>query len=823
MSFEEFPPEPVPAGTFAPLVGGVVPNADLPAPSIPPNTYVPLVNNQVPAALLPYPVVNPATIVPLVNGVVPSQYLTGVAEVANKNMAIYGQLTALAGSVVTYNIMDYIDTATYEVSAALGTVSLAGRNITYTAPATAGTDTITVNGTAIPIEITTDTDLPILIGPSAVVAGITASYVIGNYSASNTYSAASTYGSVTLAGNIVEYATSPTNTGAINLTVIATIASVQHTAIASVNSVSPPDPIISGPKTVNTGAAAFTYIIENYVAGAAYVVSKIGSAGIVSISGNIISYIPGTKIIEGGFSVNGVNYNVNIIHDVIYTPSILSPVNTGFVSSSTTVMSSAFSTAASILTQVAANWELATDPGFTNIVQSSMNDKVNLNSWPLTGLSKNTTYYVRVQYIGTENIVSAWSSSALFSTSAFVPTTIIAELVDNNPGANDTFGGWSTSTNESGSILVVGAPGKNIGTNASQGAAYVFAQVNGVWVQQAELLASNGAANDNFGFRVAMNSVGNTVIISAYNKTIGANSGQGAAYIFTETNGVWTQQAELTAADGAAGDNFSFYVAIDSLGITTAISAWTKTINGNGGQGAVYVFTLSNGTWIQQAELTATNGASGDRLGTEIYLTADGTGLIASAYLKTIGANANQGAAYIFNKSGGVWSQTAELTASDGAANDYFGWSTSINANGTIAIVGAGNKTNGANANQGAAYVFIQVNGVWTQQAKLLANDGAANDIFGGACAINSVGDIVAVGAPQKTIGANANQGAAYIFIEVNGTWLQQTRLTAPDGASGDTFGASPSLNASGSILFTASPNKKISGLTASGAVYVAI
>ncbi len=821
MSYEEFPPEPVPAGTFAPLVGGVVPNADLPAPPIPPNTYVPLVNNQVPAALLPYPVVNPATIVPLVNGVVPSQYLTGVAEVANKNMAIYGQLTALAGSVVSYSIMDYINTATYEVSAALGTVSLAGRTITYTAPATAGTDTITVNGTAIPIEITTDTNVPILIGPSAVVAGITASYVIGNYSASNAYSAASTYGSTTLAGNIVEYATSPSNTGAINLTVIATIAGVQHTAIASVNSINPTDPIITGPKFAIVAGSSVNYVIENYMANAAYSVAPI--SGTVSISGNTITYTPPATQGEGGFSVNGIDYSVGMIYDNINTPSILSPVNTGFVSSSTTVMSSAFSSVASMLTQVAANWELATDPGFTNIVQSSMNDKVNLNSWPLTGLSKNTTYYVRVQYIGTENIVSAWSSSALFSTSAFVPTTIIAELVDNNPGANDTFGGWSTSTNESGSILVVGAPGKNIGTNASQGAAYVFAQVNGVWVQQAELLASNGAANDNFGFRVAMNSVGNTVIISAYNKTIGANSGQGAAYIFTETNGVWTQQAELTAADGAAGDNFSFYVAIDSLGITTAISALTKTINGNGGQGAVYVFTLSNGTWIQQAELTATNGASGDRLGTEIYLTADGTGLIASAYLKTIGANANQGAAYIFNKSGGVWSQTAELTASDGAANDYFGWSTSINANGTIAIVGAGNKTNGANANQGAAYVFIQVNGVWTQQAKLLANDGAANDIFGGACAINSVGDIVAVGAPQKTIGANANQGAAYIFIEVNGTWLQQTRLTAPDGASGDTFGASPSLNASGSILFTASPNKKISGLTASGAVYVAI
>jgi YHS domain-containing protein len=297
----------------------------------------------------------------------------------------------------------------------------------------------------------------------------------------------------------------------------------------------------------------------------------------------------------------------------------------------------------------------------------------------------------------------------------------------------------------SGHTAIIGAAGKTIGNNAGQGAAYVFtcSGTPCTWTQQQELTATDGARGDEFGNTVAMS--GNTAIIGAPYK----NSYHGAAYVFTcsGTPCTWTQQQELTAADGARGDVFGYSVAVS--GNTVIIGAIGK----NSPRGAAYVFTCSGTpcTWTQQQELTAADGASGDVFGTRVAVS--GATAVIGAPGKTIGNNSLQGAAYVFTCSGNpcAWTQQQELTAADGASRDEFGTRVAVSGN-TVMI--------GNNSSQGAAYVFTCSGALctWTQQQELTAADGAHGDEFGYSVAVS--GHTAIIGAAYK----NSYQGAAYMF-----------------------------------------------------------
>ncbi len=168
------------------------------------------------------------------------------------------------------------------------------------------------------------------------------------------------------------------------------------------------------------------------------------------------------------------------------------------------------------------------------------------------------------------------------------------------------------------------------------------------FVQQAELTASDGAAGDQFGFSIALSGDGNTAVVGAFGHTVNGNVYQGAAYVFTNSGGNWSQQAELSASDGAAGDWFGDSVALSGDGNTAVLGASGHAVNGNQIQGAAYVFTNSAGSWSQQQELTASDGAGGDLFGNSVTLSSDGNTALAGAPYHTVNGNANQGAAYTF-------------------------------------------------------------------------------------------------------------------------------------------------------------------------------
>jgi hypothetical protein len=181
--------------------------------------------------------------------------------------------------------------------------------------------------------------------------------------------------------------------------------------------------------------------------------------------------------------------------------------------------------------------------------------------------------------------------------------------------------------------------------------------------------------------------------------------------VFTRSGTTWTQQVKLTAGDGVAGDWFGVSVALD--GDTATGGGELRRRGCQQKQGSAYVFTRSGGTWMQQSKLTAGDGAVDDEFGWSVALDGD-TALVGAHYTDTVGANSDQGSAYVFTRSGTTWTPAEEADGGDGAANDYFGRSVALSS--TMALVGAPNVDGlppYGNPDEGVAYVFSGVLGVF--------------------------------------------------------------------------------------------------------------
>ena len=368
-----------------------------------------------------------------------------------------------------------------------------------------------------------------------------------------------------------------------------------------------------------------------------------------------------------------------------------------------------------------------------------------------------------------------------------------------NGAANDQFG---ASVAFDGNTVVIGACGYDANGNAEQGTAYVFVRMLGVWTLQQQLSAPDGAAGDQFGWSVALS--GDTALIGAIGS--GANPQQGAAYVFTRTNTVWTLQQKLTASDGAANDAFGWAVALN--GDTALVGAIGKA-DANPNQGAAYVFTRTGIVWTQQQKLTASDGAAQAAFGSAVAL--DGNTALIGAPDDDNNNQTLRGAAYIFTRSGTAWTQQQKLTANDGAPNDNFGRAVALS--GDTALCGAP----GSNVSRGAAYAFTRSGTTWTQQQKLTANDGAALDAFGASVSLNAslTATRALIGAP----GVQETQGAAYSFTRGGAVWTQQQKHTTTDGAAGDSFGQT--LAQSGDQMLLGAPGCDLNAKVDQGAAYL--
>lgn len=340
-------------------------------------------------------------------------------------------------------------------------------------------------------------------------------------------------------------------------------------------------------------------------------------------------------------------------------------------------------------------------------------------------------------------------------------------------------------------------------------------------VQLAKLTSSDGQTGNWLGYSVAIS--GTTVVIGAPQATVGSNTYQGAAYVFVRPQSGWVdmhETAKLTASDGAPFDYFGGAVAID--GGTVVVGAFDANLNGAPGVGAAYVFVQPVSGWTtttETAKLTAADGAMNDFFGYSVSVS--GNTIVAGEPHAAVGFNYDQGAAYVFVEPGNGWAsmtQTAKLT-SDGLVGDQFGQSVSIS--GTTVAVGAPYVALNGNFSQGAAYVFVEPGGGWadmTPTAVLTMAGGLGYQYFGTSVATS--GSAVVAGAP----GVNSFAGAAFVFAEPASGWANMTQtaeLTSSTGVANDLLGTSVAI--SGNTVVAGASHAQIGVLPWAGAAYLFI
>ena len=633
-----------------------------------------------------------------------------------QNPVVSGPLSLVYNQVATYTITNYVSTYTYSVTAIAGTATISGNTVTYTAPNISGTFGFIINGVTVSVAVTQAAVN--ITGPTQLNENQVGTYTITNYNSSTNYNVTPIQGTVSISGATITY-TAPAGNGINTITAGFTVNGVT----VPVTIVAPPTPNVSGPSSLAINQVG-TYTITNYQAGATYLVSA--SSGTVSISGSTITYTAPNTTGVFGFRINSTNVAVNVVLPTIQTPSILSPVaGATNLGPSVTFTASAFTMTSGTDAQSASNWQLAYDSGFTSIVQQSLNDSTDLTTWTVNNLATNTTYFARVQYIGQNGETSQYSSPISFTTKAvYVPSAIVSSMTDGIAGG---YFGHSVSINSDGTVAIIGDYSIDAG---NAGKAYIYTKQNGTWIQTATL----GGFSGFFGCSVSINSTGTIVIIGAYGD--GGNSLTGAAFIYTNQNGTWTQTARL--ASGVVGGEFGSAVSINSDGTTAIIDAY--------GENTAYIYTNQSGTWTQTARLANIAQQNTGILNTLVSINSDGTIAIIGAPAE----NSGTGEAYIYTNQSGTWTQTARIAS--GINNSAFGYSVSINSTGTIAIIGAENE----NSYTGAAYIYTNQNGTWTQASKLSAVSGTG---FGYAVSIDSAGNTAIIGGYFDNSGA----GVAYI------------------------------------------------------------
>jgi len=419
-----------------------------------------------------------------------------------------------------------------------------------------------------------------------------------------------------------------------------------------------------------------------------------------------------------------------------------------------------------------------------------------------------------------------------------------AYIKASNTGWGDNFG-WSVSISGDTLVIgaydessnSTGIDGDETNDLASgSGAVYVFIKVEGEWQQQAYIKAFNTGMNDAFGYSVALS--GDFLVVGAPSE---GDFSKGAVYVFNRFNGIWSQQAYLKPRFSSS--QFGYSVAID--GDTVVIGAYEQSSDssgnstGFGSPGAVYVYTRSEGVWTQQDLLMASNLGNDDFFGWSVAISGN-TIVVGAAFedsssrgINSDGNNdtaENSGAAYIFTRINKVWSQQAYLKPSNTGAGDHFGWSVDIS--GDTVIVGAwvessnalgvnGDGFNDLDYASGAAYVFERNGNVWNQQAYLKATTetfefGWSVAVSGNRIVVGSFGDFdgsSGINNYDPSLFERRNSGAAFVFEREGDIWNQISYIKSSNSERYDRFGTSVDISAQQIIVGAAFEDSNSTGV----------
>ena len=269
---------------------------------------------------------------------------------------------------------------------------------------------------------------------------------------------------------------------------------------------------------------------------------------------------------------------------------------------------------------------------------------------------------------------------------------------------------------------------------------------------------------------------------------------------------------EREASDGKIGNQFGWSVSMS--GNYAIVGAPYDSVNSNDMQGSAYIFVRQGSNWVQQAKLTASDGAALEWFGYSVAISGD-VAVVGCPYDDVVVlpfTYTDRGSIYVFTRNGTTWTQSAKLIANDGLQGEAFGWSVSISGNLIVAAPESGR--NASNVYTGCAYVFSYNSGAWTQQSKLFPSDGAEFDHYGGSVSIS--GDNIVIGASGHGVG-----GAAYVYLRFLTSWLLDEKLPPSTIQTGAFFGSRVQINGS-KIMVSATAYDGYGGNN-QGAVYTYI
>jgi hypothetical protein len=343
--------------------------------------------------------------------------------------------------------------------------------------------------------------------------------------------------------------------------------------------------------------------------------------------------------------------------------------------------------------------------------------------------------------------------------------------------------GYSVSLSADGNTALVGG----------LGAAWIWTRSGGVWTQEGSELVGTGAVGSAYqGASVSLSADGNTALIGG----AGDNGGIGAAWVWTRSGGVWTQQGSKLVGTGAVGS------AYQGGSVSLSADGNTALIGGSGDNGAIgaaWVWTRSGGVWTQQgSKLVGTGAVGSPHQAASVSLSSDGNTALIGGYAD----NGSSGAAWVWTRSGGVWTQQGSKLVGTGAVGGAGqGWSVSLSADGNTALVGGLSDNHGI----GAAWAWTRSGGVWTQQGSKLVGTGTAVYGYQGASvSLSADGRAALVGGPRDD---NTEVGAAWVWTLSVGGWTQRgAKLVATGAANPPHLGNSVSLSADGKTALIGGP-----------------
>jgi len=363
----------------------------------------------------------------------------------------------------------------------------------------------------------------------------------------------------------------------------------------------------------------------------------------------------------------------------------------------------------------------------------------------------------------------------LFDGTQWVPMMIAngeASIIPEAVAPTNTVGEEAAgkSVDVAGNYAIFGAPFYN----SEQGAAYIYFKQNGVWTQQAKLIAPDGAAEDRFGTAVAIN--GDWAIVGAYNDDILSGPpiiqnyvDRGSIYIYQRSGTTWTQTNKLTSTTAASFVNYGSNISLD--GDRLIVGAW-----GDNNTGAAYIYQRSGNLWVLQQRIVSSDIATGDEFGT----TVDISGNYAIVYAGGDDSNtdSNVGSVYIFFNNGVSWSQQLKINGGPALTIlDNFGVGVAI-TDSLLLIGNNGAVVNGMNY-YGEITAYRRNGAFWQVIPFPDIPDGTANARIGGYVTIKGEMAIVCA---TSGYGPLPGQGGTYVYKYINRAWKFDHKISKPQG-----------------------------------------